>query len=110
MSRRSSTLVLMFVFCCLIPRAVVARGVGTDYFLLSPDGKLSWQNSWGRGDHVDLQAELDYRIRDGKLTATPFGKRDPLWSILSPLRDSDFHGWWSPAWQNGPGIVVLFSP
>jgi hypothetical protein len=110
MSRQSSAIVLMFACCFLIPRAVQARGSGTDYYMLSPDGKLLWQHRWDRADHVDLQAELVYRIREGQLTATPFGKRDPLWSVPSPLREGDFRAWYSAAWESGGGIVVLISP
>jgi hypothetical protein len=110
MSRQSSVIVLMFACCFLIPHAAQARGVGTDYFLLSPDGKLLWQVRWDRADHLDPQAELVYRIRDGQLTATPFSKRDPLWRVPSPLREWDFRAWYSAAWQSGPGIVVLISP
>ena len=109
MLRRSWAIVLVFACCFLFPGAAQARGFGTDYFLLSPDGKLIWQYHWDRTDYVDLQAELVYRVRDGQLTATPFGKRDPLWSVPSPLREGDFRAWHSSAWQTGPGIVVLIS-
>jgi hypothetical protein len=109
-SRQSAVIVLLFACCFLIPRPAQARGAGTDYFLLSPDGKLLWQHRWDRADHVDYQAELVYRLRDGQLTATPFGKREPLWSVPSPLREGDFRAWYSAAWQSGPGIVVLISP
>jgi hypothetical protein len=71
MSCRSSAIVLVFACWFLIPRAAQARGVGTDYFLLSPDGKLLWQHRWDRADHVDPQAELVYRTRDGETTGEP---------------------------------------
>jgi hypothetical protein len=109
-SRTSSAFVLLLACCFLIPRAAQARGVGTDDFLLSPDGKLLWQHRWaGRADHMDPQAELVYRIRGDQLTATPFGKRDPLWGVPSPLLEGDFGAWYSAAWHSGPGLVVLIS-
>src|SRR5262245_21133343 len=110
MSRRPPAIVLVFACCFLVPPAAQARGVGTDYFLLSPDGKLLWQHHWERAGHVDPQAELVYRVRGVQLTATPFGKRDPLWSVPSPLKEGDFRAWYSATWQSGPGIVVLISP
>src|SRR5262245_47727595 len=110
MSRQTSAIVLMFACCFLSPRASQARGVGTDYFLLSPDGKLLWRHHWEQTGHLDLQAELVYRIRGDRLTATPFGKREPLWSVESPLREGEFGAWYSAAWHSGPGIVVLISP
>lgn|SRR5262245_17738916 len=85
MSRRPTAIVLLFACCFLAPSTAQARGIGTDYFLLSPDGKLLWQHQWERTGHVDLQAELSYRIRDDQLTATPFGKRDPLWRCLTDM-------------------------
>jgi hypothetical protein len=93
----------------VMPQAVQARGTGTDYFLLSPAGKLIWEYRWDRFDHVDAEAEQVYRIRGEFLTATPFGQREPLWKIRSPVAQGELRGWDSAAWQSGPGLVALIT-
>ena len=57
MSRRASSLVLMIACWFLIPRAAQARGVGTDSFLLSRDGKLHWQYACGRFSDWELHVQ-----------------------------------------------------
>jgi outer membrane protein assembly factor BamB len=90
----------------LLPQMIQARGTGTDYYLLSPAGKLVGQYRWEWRDHVDAEAELIYRVRGEFMTATPLGQKEPLWKIKSPLAEAD----WlrsSAAWQSGPGLVAL---
>lgn len=95
------------------PQVGQARNRGELYYLVSPDGKLVWKYRTDmRTRHlscVDPETERVYEIRGKVLTATPFGQREPVWSVPSPVvEDGVFFA--KLSWHTAPGLVALVTP
>lgn len=93
----------------LLPALALGRGIGTDYYLVSPEGKLLWEHKWDRLDHVAVGDQLVFQVRGDRLTATRFGAKEPVWSVKAPASEEDLRAAGGAEWQNRPGVVALFT-
>lgn len=94
----------------LAPSSSDARGAGSDFWLLSNEGRLIRPLEAPRGG-LDPAAELLIRVnlrnreegQEQTLTATRLGSKEPLWAVPFP-----FPGEYSTRWSfTVPGVLVV---
>lgn len=101
--------VALFLAIAAFPALAHGRGRGVDYYLVSRDGKLIRQLNQDKDDWVDPEAELVYRNQDGRIVATRFDGKAPLWSVpYEGYRGSEERG--GAVISTCPGVFVVITP
>src|SRR6266702_5365701 len=65
----------------LLAANVLARGVGADWYVISPDGQFLRKLEWKERDVVDPPAGITYRLENHSLNAISFEDGAVKWSV-----------------------------
>jgi len=81
--------VLALCFLLSLPASLEAGGVGQDWYILSREGKLIQKVDRKRGDVIDAEAGLLYRLENNELSAVSLDASAVKWSVPCSVTSTD---------------------